>query len=709
MKIVHLLNNMRIRTRLSGGFLLVILLMASIGVIGFLGMNSISLGMDKVYSDGTIPLLEVTTIETSLNSIRALVFRTVAIPDERTQDEGRIKDELQKVDGLISTLKTQALSANELSNLSLFEQQWNDYKSAATGVFSLLKDGKEKDALASIANGGSHANARRATVDTFNNLKTGILNNAKRIAEQGKREKEQTVPVMIGIGLLALIIALGISVFLTRSIIRPLNQVKDQFDQMCKGSVSSRLNLTRTDEIGEMALMLDRFCDYLEHDVVETMHQIARGDLSKYIKGQGDLDQITPALIHTLTALNQVISELNRISQSASAGNLNVRGEPGTLMGSYREILLGFNSTLDALINPLTGAMDLSKNYALCNFTAQFPEEIRTEGDFAEFRHALNAIGTDVSSALRVIRQQMNDLADHATKATSGIDDVKRGAGIIASNADQTRDNAEQSEEGITQVLRAMEDLTSTVSSVSTSVEEVAHTGNEANMLAKKGILSAATAEEGMNSIKRSSAEVEMIIKGIQAQMNEITKIIGIITAISEQTNLLALNAAIEAARAGDAGLGFAVVAGEVKALANQTGSSAQKIAAMISDLENQSTKAVFAMDGAGEAIEHGGVALQETIEIFNQLTTAVEKISSNMSSVAGATEEQAATFEEITASINEMNDLVKLTSKDALNSSATAEEALAVVEQITTIINEINEAVDTTNQEMHRFQIEKI
>jgi methyl-accepting chemotaxis protein len=706
MNIIETLNNIRIGNRLIGGFIVVTLLMASIGVIGFFGMNSISIEMDKVYSDGTIPLLEVTTIETSLNSIRALVFRTATIPQERDQDRVRMDEEMKKVDDLIATLKTRTLAPAEVTNLDLFEKQWTDYKAAATNVFTLLNQGKQEEAIVAMANGGTHANARRATVDTFNTLKDGILLNAENIAAQGHAEKEKTIPMMITIGIIAVIIALAFAVFLTRSITGPLAMVIGQFKQMSEGFVSGRLNLARKDEIGQMASMFDQFSDYLEHDVVGTMHQIAQGDLSAHVQTRGEKDQITPALTSTLTALNQVISELNILSHRASAGDLTVRGQPGNLMGSYREILIGFNSTLDALINPLTGAINLSKSYADCNFTARFPESIKTEGDFQAFRQALNAIGSDVSSALLIVERQMNDLADHAIQATSGIEDVKRGAGIIAANADQTRSNAEQSEEGISQVLRAMEDLTSTVASVSTNVEAVAQAGAEADQLAKSGILAAATAEEGMSSIRKSSAEVEEIIRTIQGQMTEITKIIGIITAISEQTNLLALNAAIEAARAGDAGLGFAVVAGEVKALANQTGESAQKIATMISGLETQSKKAVTAMDGAGEAIQQGALALQDTVNAFTHLTTAVEEISRNMSSVAGATEEQAASFEEITASINEMNTLIKETAKDALNSSATAEEALTVVDQITTIINEINEVVDTTSEEMKRFTI---
>ena len=560
--------------------------------------------------------------------------------------------------------------------------------------------------MTSIANGGNHANTRRATASTFEDLKQGILKNSEQIAATGHTEKDRTIPIMFAIGVVVFIISLIFGVFLTRGITNPLRQVMTQFNLMTKGEISGRLNLTRLDELGQMAAMFDRFSDYIEHDVVGTMHQIALGDLSAIPEQRGSNDQITPALTDTLIALNTVLSELNRLSKHAASGDLSVKGDPGNLAGSYREIILGFNDTLTALIKPVTGAIDLSKEYANCNFAARFAVDVQTEGDFKAFRQALDAIGSEVSSGLLVVRKQMTELSEHAVLANSGIEDVRNGAGIIASNADHTRNNAEMSEQGITQVLRAMEDLTSTISSVSNNVEAVAQAGTHANDLAKKGILSAATAEEGMNSIKKSSAEVGIIIKEIQGQMTEITKIIGIITTISEQTNLLALNAAIEAARAGDAGLGFAVVAGEVKALANQTGESAKKITTMISGLEKKSQQAVTAMDGAGEAIEHGGIALQDTVHAFDQLTKAVEDISINMSSVAGATEEQAASFEEITASVTEMSGLVKDTANEALNSSSTAEEALSMVEQITTIINEINKVITTTNNEMNRFKV---
>ena len=591
-------------------------------------------------------------------------------------------------------------------DFTLFQKQWTDYKSAAQEVFDLQNAGKIDEAKKSIANGGRHANARRATADTFLKLKNANLHEAADKAASSKATKDASILIMTVLAVLVFAISLAFAVFLTRSITSPLNQVVTQFTRMNKGEINQRLNFQRKDEIGYLAKMFDNFCEFLEHDVVGTMKRISLGDVSMDVTPKGDRDQISPALMGTVSALRQVIDELQGISVKASGGELSFRGNTQGLQGSYHDIILGFNATLDALIQPLDEAIRLSKEYANCNFDARFSDQVIAEGDFIAFKDALDAIGREISVALKTVNVQMTELSDNARMATSGIDDVKRGASLIANNAEKTQNIAERSEEGIVQVLKAMEDLTITVSSVSANVESVAQSGSHANSLAKSGVIQIADAQQGMESIMRTSQEAGVIIAEIKNQMHEIGKIINIITSISDQTNLLALNAAIEAARAGDAGLGFAVVADEVKSLANQTGDSALKITSMIENLDKKTQSAVGAISEANQAVTEGTKSVHNTLEIFDDLTRAVESISTNMESVAGATEEQAASFEEITASVHEMSDLVKETAKGALSSSATAEEALAVVNQITEIIEEIESVVSVTNKEMKRFSI---
>ncbi|MFH0967169.1 MAG: methyl-accepting chemotaxis protein [Methanobacteriota archaeon] len=462
--------------------------------------------------------------------------------------------------------------------------------------------------------------------------------------------------------------------------------------------------------------------------------------------------QIHKSLDLCVGAINHLITDANLLSDAAVNGKLGTRADASKHQGDFRMIIEGVNSTLDAVISPLKEGMRMADEYSVANFSARVDENLKVAGDYIGFKNSLNNIGisvqiaiheiqriadqyakgnfaaefdrslkisgdlstvrdgldlisTDVSKVLTVVNKEMLNLSGRAENASAGIEDVARGAAMITKNADQTKLNAERSEDGITQVLQTMEDLTRTVSDVSINADRVADRSKEANEMAKKGIGFAGRADEGMQSITQTSEQVETIITEIRSQMNEIGKIVDLISDLANQTNLLSLNAAIEAARAGDAGRGFAVVAAEVKSLAQRSRQSAEHIADMISALQTKSEAASNAMATAGKAVADGGVALNDTLKIFNQLGSAVEDITKNMEMVASATEEQAASFEEITASVNEMSSLVKETSKDALSSSATSEEALSMVDQIKEVISDINGVVGTINTEMGRFR----
>ena len=487
----------------------------------------------------------------------------------------------------------------------------------------------------------------------------------------------------------------------------------------------------------------------------EYVDRISKGDIPPRITGdyRGDFNEIKNNLNQCIVAVGLLVDDMRQLSGAAVQGRLDARADASRHQGDFAKVVQGVNDTLDAVIGPVHEAMRLSDQLAQCIFSARFDDRITVSGDFVQFKSALNNIGrriedaimeinrvadnyasgdfsvginpelniqgdlvilkealnkisVNVSQSLALVNIKMNDLLTEADQASTGVSDVSRGAEMITKNAEDTKLNAERSDEGITQVLRTMEDLTKTVSEVSSNAEAVAVLSNKTNQLAKEGITHAGRAEKGMESITKTSKEVDELIAEIKSQMDEIGKIVGIISDLANQTNLLALNAAIEAARAGEAGRGFAVVASEVKSLAQGSRQSAQNIGEMILGLQKKSQDAANAMAHAGIAVKDGNAALVDTLRIFNELTGSVDDISKKMVSVAGATETQAAAFEEITASVNEMSGLVRQTAKDALNSSTTSEEALAVVHNITQVIKEINSAIATINSEMNKFKL---
>jgi methyl-accepting chemotaxis protein len=228
-----------------------------------------------------------------------------------------------------------------------------------------------------------------------------------------------------------------------------------------------------------------------------------------------------------------------------------------------------------------------------------------------------------------------------------------------------------------------MEDLSTSVSTVAAKVESVSRLSQEADSTSTQGVSQAAVAEEGINAINNSVHEVGVIINDIREQMFEIGKIVDIISAIADQTNLLALNAAIEAARAGDAGMGFAVVANEVKTLTQDSQGSAENIAKIISSLQHKSEKAAHAMNQANSEVSKGSVAITDTITFFHSIADQTKQISMHMNEVAALSEEEAGSVEEITASVSEVSTMASSTAEEAVGAAAASEEAAAVLKQI--------------------------
>ena len=442
----------------------------------------------------------------------------------------------------------------------------------------------------------------------------------------------------------------------------------------------------------------------------EYIDRISKGDLPPKITEDyhGDFNELKNNLNQCIEAISLLEEDVMMLAKSAQAGTLHVRADISRQQGSYALLIEGINKTLDAFVEPIEEAMRVSSEYAKCNLSTSFNPSIVVQGEFAEFRDSLNVIGVDISKTIKILLEEIKSLSKHASTAHYGVEDVSRGAKEIAQNADETSTNASKAEDGIDQVLHAMADLTVMVSEISVNADSVARLSEDANILAKKGTEHAGEADKGMVSITRSSSEVEQIIGAIRNEMDQIRKIVNIITDLANQTNLLALNAAIEAARAGEAGRGFAVVASEVKALAQESRASAESITDMIMGLERKSDDAAHAIEAAGKAVKEGNGALSDTLNVFTELTSAVDTINQKMLTIAQATEQQAASFEEITASANEMSSLVKKTADDATQSSATSEEALAVVSQINEIIDLINAAVGNMQREIELFTLQE-
>lgn len=458
---------------------------------------------------------------------------------------------------------------------------------------------------------------------------------------------------------------------------------------------------------------------YLQQEVNHTatnLERLAKGDLNlDYTVAESDAHtkdaselfiRMNQSLKQATDALSLMISDVQTLSDAAVAGNLKTRADAVKHQGEFKKIVTGINGTLDSVLTPVEEAMRVSSEYSRYNFVERVNPTLKVTGEWIEFKSALDNMGIRITDAITLIDTKLDELTRNAEEASSSVEDLTIGSGKVAEIAEKVSKNATEGEEGINQILKAMDDLNITVSSVSQRAEQVSVTAGHATGVSQTGMDLALKTDMAMKDITKSTDEVSGIVREINDQMREIGKIVNLITDIANQTNLLALNAAIEAARAGDAGRGFAVVAAEVKSLAQDSRKSAENIADMIATLQTKAQNANAAIDHAGKTVEEGTNALESTLEAFKEISTTIENISKSAMDVASASQEQAASVEEVTASIGEVSTYIKNTSDEAVSAAASTEEASAATDQIRHIVINLKDIVKEVATEVGKFKV---
>ncbi|ROV59674.1 PAS domain-containing protein [Vibrio ponticus] len=236
------------------------------------------------------------------------------------------------------------------------------------------------------------------------------------------------------------------------------------------------------------------------------------------------------------------------------------------------------------------------------------------------------------------------------------------------------------------QVATAVEELTQSIAEVSNAASAASMMAEEANEHSSNGLSAIEATINEVNLLVNELTHSQSIINQLAQDTQKIDGILEVITAISEQTNLLALNAAIEAARAGEAGRGFAVVADEVRNLASKTGSSANEIHSMIRQLQDTAATAVSTMDKGLDMSERCKARADETGDMLRNISNQLDSVNDSSHQIAAAVEQQASVTQEINrniVNIKQLADETSMTSNSSIDRTRELVESIEALQRL--------------------------
>ncbi|HFK2947556.1 TPA: methyl-accepting chemotaxis protein [Stenotrophomonas maltophilia] len=673
---MNYLRNVRVAWRLGLGFGLLLLLVAAVVATGATASVVQKRAMQQVV-DVSVAKVRLLSQMLDANNQMMVVRREMLIRqgDDRGHDEQRIADLVKRyeaswtayqalpsdADGkaIAETIAAKRAIARPLNKQTSELMEQGDYPGAVALTLGPVQE---------AANGWNKA------------LSDGVdfeEKESREAAAEAIRLGERSLLQLLVLGGVALLVGIGASVMIGRSLTGPLARAVNLAERLSKGQLDQEFRLGGRDELtqlgeamasvrqsvqaaigaqlqmaeqheagairyrmdasafpGDFGRMVQATNSLVESHVqvellmAEVMQRYAIGDLSRdlpdYPGEKGTLTRTLAAVKQSLMAIN---AQIDALARAARAGDFSMRGDAAAFQFQFKAMVEHLNGMMASSQASIADVSDVLRAISHGDLTARMDGEY--DGVFARMRDDANTTTAQLTGIVRGIQVAADSINNAAQELAAGNNDLSR--------------RTEQQAANLEEAAASMEELTSTV--------------RQNAELARQADSEAHAAGAAVRETEQAMAQMASVMGEIDQSSARISEISTVIDGIAFQTNILALNAAVEAARAGEQGRGFAVVASEVRTLAQRAGVAAKEIKELIED--------------AAAKVKSGLAVTVESEAAIARVAQASSRTTQLMSDIAAASKEQAAGIEQVNQVVVQMDQVTQ-------QNAALVEEATA-------------------------------
>lgn len=403
----------------------------------------------------------------------------------------------------------------------------------------------------------------------------------------------------------------------------------------------------------------------------------------------------------TISSQNIINRSIKMMNQAKSA---KIIGLTVGLIVIIASIIIGI-VTADIIAKPIRMVVTYMQNLANGDLR-QEPLTINSQDELRTLVDATNTMDNQLRSTLTVISDVAETVAANSEEIAQSSNEVRSGAEQVARTMQELAEGAEQQASSATDLAQIMDNFSSTVGIATQEGEQLMAHSQSVRDLTLTGQRYMNDSTQQMNDIDDIVQIAVQKVEGLNEQSKEISELVLVIDSIADQTNLLALNAAIEAARAGEQGKGFAVVADEVRKLAEQVSLSVTDISSIVTRIQDETADVTKSLQAGYAEVKKGTAQITETDATFRQISEEVNGMSTNIQTITTNLEGISNTTSQINRAIDDIAAISQQAAAGVEETSATVQETASTLDEVARGTDHLATRAEELNHQVNYFKL---